>query len=192
MVIIYGYDISGAFATIMSYKTPEIPFFSNPELSYGLDAIGIAEGEHNSADHVSSMNKTKFAVSAYRDGSDEEFSGDGVNNFDYCFVATVAYGGLDRPEVKLLRLFRDKYLSKFYLGQLFISFYYKNGPVLASFIDHWLFTRELARLLLWPVVGFAWLSREISVWGSCFFLFLGLSVVLGRHKIRLLVQELGK
>jgi tetratricopeptide (TPR) repeat protein len=45
-----------------------------------------------------------------------------------CYIATMAYGDYDHPQVIELRKFRDNYLSKFFLGRRFIKFYYKNSP----------------------------------------------------------------
>ena len=45
----YGYDISGKFATIMSYERPGIPYFSNPNLTDegSGEPIGVADEEDN-------------------------------------------------------------------------------------------------------------------------------------------------
>lgn len=47
-----------------------------------------------------------------------------------CYIATMVYGDYDHPNVKVLREFRDQVLAKFYLGRLFIDFYYKYSPAL--------------------------------------------------------------
>lgn len=48
--------------------------------------------------------------------------------FGGCYIATMAYGDYDHPQVMVLRQFRDSYLSKRKWGQKFISFYYANSP----------------------------------------------------------------
>ncbi len=45
-----------------------------------------------------------------------------------CYIATMAYGDYDHPQVLVLRQFRDSYLSKRDWGKKFISFYYANSP----------------------------------------------------------------
>jgi len=45
-----------------------------------------------------------------------------------CYIATMAYGDYDHPQVLVLRQFRDSYLSKRGWGQKFINFYYANSP----------------------------------------------------------------
>ncbi len=45
-----------------------------------------------------------------------------------CYIATMAYGDYDHPQVLKLRYFRDYYLSKTLLGRSFIKFYYFISP----------------------------------------------------------------
>ena len=45
-----------------------------------------------------------------------------------CYIATMAYGAYDHPQVMVLRQFRDSYLSNRGWGRKFISFYYANSP----------------------------------------------------------------
>lgn len=49
-----------------------------------------------------------------------------------CYIATMAYGDYDHPQVLELRKFRDEFLDKFYLGKQFIKFYYKYSPKLVE------------------------------------------------------------
>jgi hypothetical protein len=51
-----------------------------------------------------------------------------------CFIATACYGSYECDEVRSLRSFRDKHLSKSIMGSLFIKFYYKFSPPVADFI----------------------------------------------------------
>lgn len=45
-----------------------------------------------------------------------------------CYIATMAYGSYDHPQVLVLRAFRDNYLSERRWGRDFIRFYYKHSP----------------------------------------------------------------
>ncbi|MDE6522856.1 MAG: hypothetical protein K2L17_08570 [Muribaculaceae bacterium] len=45
-----------------------------------------------------------------------------------CYIATMAYGDYDHPQVMVLRQFRDSYLSNRGWGRKFINFYYANSP----------------------------------------------------------------
>lgn len=49
-----------------------------------------------------------------------------------CYIATMAYGDYNHPQVLELRKFRDDFLSKTILGRRFISFYYKYSPTLVE------------------------------------------------------------
>lgn len=49
-----------------------------------------------------------------------------------CYIATMAYGDIEHPNVRFLREFRDDYLVNYKLGKLFIRIYYKHSPTLAQ------------------------------------------------------------
>lgn len=49
-----------------------------------------------------------------------------------CYIATMAYGDYDHPQVMELRRFRDSFLSKTIVGRRFIKFYYKYSPSLVE------------------------------------------------------------
>jgi len=49
-----------------------------------------------------------------------------------CYIATMAYGDYDHPQVMVLRKFRDDFLSKTVIGRSFIKFYYRYSPSLVE------------------------------------------------------------
>ena len=49
-----------------------------------------------------------------------------------CYIATYVYGDYDAPEVIELRLFRDSYLSNFWIGKQIIELYYFLSPKVIS------------------------------------------------------------
>ncbi|MDC0925719.1 hypothetical protein OAQ24_00705 [Flavobacteriaceae bacterium] len=51
---------------------------------------------------------------------------------DGCYIATMAYGDYDHPQVLELRKFRDNFLKKSFLGRGFIKVYYKYSPLLVK------------------------------------------------------------
>ncbi|MDO5857756.1 CFI-box-CTERM domain-containing protein [Myroides odoratimimus] len=51
---------------------------------------------------------------------------------DGCYIATMAYGDYDHPQVLELRKFRDDFLSRTMLGRSFIKFYYRYSPSLVQ------------------------------------------------------------
>jgi hypothetical protein len=65
-----------------------------------------------------------------------------------CFVATVAFGDPDCLELNILREFRDKKLARNVVGRLFITWYYKNGEQLATWIDRRPHIKKFVREIL--------------------------------------------
>lgn len=61
----YGHDSPNTFATIMSYDTPAIARFSNPNIMCNGQPCGIAEGAANSADNVKSGNLVRFDIANF-------------------------------------------------------------------------------------------------------------------------------
>jgi uncharacterized repeat protein (TIGR01451 family) len=70
----YGYDVAGVFATIMSYDTPGITYFSTPSVTYAGYPIGIAEGQPDSADNARTINNTRTTVANFRVAAEPDLS----------------------------------------------------------------------------------------------------------------------
>jgi hypothetical protein len=77
-----------------------------------------------------------------------------------CFIATAAYGSAMAPQVDVLRAFRERYLRPYVLGRAFIHRYELWSPPLADAIRGSESGRLIARIVLWPVVGLAWLAVQ--------------------------------
>jgi len=69
-----------------------------------------------------------------------------------CFIATAAYGSYDDPHVRVLRVFRDRYLLGNPLGRAFVSYYYEFSPPIAAFIQRHETFRRATRWALIPIV----------------------------------------
>ncbi|MDR0431230.1 MAG: hypothetical protein LBH58_12235 [Tannerellaceae bacterium] len=54
----------------------------------------------------------------------------GRKSFSPCYIATMAYGDFNHPQVVVLRQFRDEVLERYTLGKLFIRVYYAVSPKL--------------------------------------------------------------
>lgn len=52
-----------------------------------------------------------------------------------CYIATMAYGDYDHPQVMILRRFRDENLRPYVLGRGFIRAYYYISPKLVRFLE---------------------------------------------------------
>lgn len=55
---------------------------------------------------------------------------------DGCYIATMAYGSYDHPQVLELRKFRDEVLAHSRAGRIFIAAYYKISPKLVSVLKN--------------------------------------------------------
>lgn len=67
---------------------------------------------------------------------------------DGCYIATMAYGNYDHPQVMELRSFRDEFLSKSVIGRRFIRLYYKYSPALVEKLRDKPKTNKMIRTLL--------------------------------------------
>ncbi|USE39509.1 CFI-box-CTERM domain-containing protein [Endozoicomonas sp. SCSIO W0465] len=65
-----------------------------------------------------------------------------------CFVATCAFEGQHHPTVQNLRYFRDSTLANYKLGNSFIHWYYKNGPIMAKKLDNMPIFKPFVRYFL--------------------------------------------
>lgn len=65
-----------------------------------------------------------------------------------CYIATMAYGDYEHPQVLVLRRYRDEKLSKSKFGNWFIKTYYRYSPLLVEKLKdvHWL--NSLVRTML--------------------------------------------
>ena len=50
------------------------------------------------------------------------------SNSTSCYIATMAYGNHEHPKVVVLRTFRDDVLLTYFIGTLFVAFYYFISP----------------------------------------------------------------
>lgn len=53
-----------------------------------------------------------------------------------CYIATMAYGDYEHPQVKILREFRDDVILKYYFGKLFVNIYYFISPKLVFLLKN--------------------------------------------------------
>ena len=69
-----------------------------------------------------------------------------------CYVVTATMGDENHPRVNIIREFRDSTLVNYHLGQQFIQWYYKNGAVLAKFIEKsWILKKLSYYFMVLPI-----------------------------------------
>jgi hypothetical protein len=59
-----------------------------------------------------------------------------VNNSSGCYIATMAYGSYEHPQVMILRKFRDDVLLCSFIGKLFVKVYYFISPKLVIILKN--------------------------------------------------------
>jgi hypothetical protein len=91
---------------------------------------------------------------------------------DTCFIATVAFGDIDAPQVERLRALRDKFLLRTSLGRGFVRSYYRWSPPVAAWLKEHAMLSKMARLSLMPLVGISEMAcHRSSVKGLALYLF---------------------
>jgi hypothetical protein len=106
-----------------------------------------------------------------------------------CFIATAAFGSPLDPYVSLLKQFRDRYLLTTSVGSSVVDFYYTYSPPLADFIADREILKAAVRVLLLPLIGFAYLllngPEYLLVSGLALFVLLVAAGLRYRRRIRL-------
>lgn len=65
-----------------------------------------------------------------------------------CFIATVVYESQISHEIQVLKAFRDKYLSKSFLGEWLIENYYKVSPFVAEILKQNYILKKVAKIVV--------------------------------------------
>ena len=65
-----------------------------------------------------------------------------------CYIATMAYGDYDHPQVLILRQFRDNVLDKVMLGKWLVKTYYNYSPMLVAKLAHRKTANDIIRIAL--------------------------------------------
>ena len=96
-----------------------------PVISAAISAMGIIgniDMDTKTSQYYNSNNSTLVSMNRRLNPSD-----DGA-----CYIATMAYGDYEHPQVLILRHFRDLYLAQRNWGKWFIKTYYKYSPKLVE------------------------------------------------------------
>jgi hypothetical protein len=80
-----------------------------------------------------------------------------LDNTGSCYIATMAYGDYNHPQVIYLRQFRDKKLLSHFAGKLFVKFYYSTSPYLVLIFKNSPRVNQYIRMIL-----DCWISRTKS------------------------------
>ena len=73
------------------------------------------------------------------------------------------FGSIDGSAVRILRQFRDRYLSSWAGGRVAVSYYYKISPPIAEVVAQSLVLRAVVMLLVLPVAVWAWALLHLEL-----------------------------
>ncbi|MDG5799226.1 hypothetical protein QA597_02495 [Marinilabiliaceae bacterium ANBcel2] len=107
--------------------------YSSMELMRTMDMNTELRTQFNS--NLQSLKNIKdqiFQAKLAQDDRPSSYSTSNNNSGGGCYIATMAYGSYEHPQVIILRDFRDNVLSKSRLGIKFIQVYYNYSPLMVE------------------------------------------------------------
>ncbi len=107
-----------------------------PDIVVGLALINATVNQiEASIAEIEAMTKQRVTeIEELREAAEEAKEALKLDDDEFCFIATAAYGTPTAEEINILRQFRDDFLRDSALGNGFINFYYQTSPPLADFI----------------------------------------------------------
>jgi hypothetical protein len=157
----YQYSVDAGNATSYTFSG----------LSPGATYYFAATAYDNAGGQSSVSNEVSYTVPA----SDPAGGGGGGGG---CFIATAAFGSYASPYVRVLRAFRDACLETNSPGRAFVRWYYATSPPIADVVRKSKGTRAGVRLLLVPLIGFAYLCLAVGIGPGAFIVTLSLALVV--------------
>ncbi len=122
--------------TIKSLPMNRIHHFSEPEKTQEV-VEQLPESVKELGDLASLYRETSNSKSGKKKG---------------CYIATCVYGNYDCSSVWILRRYRDKVMSKSFLGRAFISLYYAFSPKLVKVFGNKIWFKKLFKKYLDEIV----------------------------------------
>lgn len=96
-----------------------------------------------------------------------------------CFIATAAFGTPMASEVRLLSLFRDRFLLTNAPGRSFVALYYKYSPPIADHLRQHEVLKKVVRVGLYPLIAFSRLMIDGLVsWRFLILIFFVFTVIV--------------
>lgn len=137
---------------------------NNNNTSGGSNSGGSNSGGSNSGGSNSGGSGTSNSNSGGSGGSNSGGSNSGGSggSGSGCYIATMAYGDYNDPQVLALRRFRDQTLLKTKHGRAFVKLYYFVSPKVVSFTKNWHWLHKFIRAYLDNLVKWLEAGKNIS------------------------------
>ena len=117
------------------------------ELKLGSQDFRNAERAYNEAQERGQAH-TRALVQEIRSGMGLREPDPAPKKQGGCYIATAVYGSYDRPEVRVLRRWRDTKLRTSPLGRALVAVYYTVSPTLVNSFGGWSWVTGLTRTQL--------------------------------------------
>jgi len=151
VTITIPYTLAELSAAGLASDSPLTIYYYNPKTKAWEAVPGTTQ---DSLSQLVTASLDHFSTYALAEGEAGVNAGGGGGGGGGCFIATAAFGSYESKEVKILRLFRDKYLLSRVWGREFVKFYYAHSPGFAGYIQDKPALKSVVRLVLKPVAGF--------------------------------------
>lgn len=135
--------------------------------------------------NYSNISNTMCVTPGETDDFFEIYKDAGGQGGKFCFVATAAFGSYDHPSVQLLRMFRDRFLTRLPGGEQVIAAYYRVGPQAATIIEGHPVLRIVAIGVLTAAAGLSVPWSLLGPIGSLLGVLLIAGALVFRRKTRL-------
>jgi hypothetical protein len=96
------------------------------------------------------IEKIRFVENVYNNTwvTNPFFGSTDKSNSSGCYIATMAYGSYDHPQVMILRKFRDDILLNYFFGKLFVKLYYFTSPKFVILLRNQILLNKVIRKIL--------------------------------------------
>ena len=175
VVTLYQPDAATVIASSAQYNGGNISY---------LDWTAPADGTYFLKVEHASPGTGTFALTT---GQTSIYQAGGSGSSSRCFIATAAYGSFLHPYVRVLKMFRNKFLLTSRAGCSFVAWYYRQSPPIADAIRESPVMKAGIRILLLPLIGLSYLCLKTGLLPG--FLLIILAVILAYGGIRKLVRE---
>lgn len=120
-------------------------------IASAMEIMNLMSGMDMVYELRSRFNQNKTTISGIQSSINQitnSYSRTRTTSSSGCYIATMAYGHYDHPQVLVLRKYRDSVLSKSSIGIEFIKFYYKYSPILVTKLKDKPYVNKIIRSLL--------------------------------------------